>query len=306
MDLAINPLCFKLEINHFYMSTFVRAGYYSLAALFFGLVLPGFDRPTPPKAHWKSLFNGRNLQGWDTWLGVPFDSAGNRMNVAPSGLNNDPKQVFSVVTDSDGKKVIRISGQQFGALVSKEEYENYHLQLQFKWGDLTWAPKKKRKKDSGLLYHSVGEHSGDNGFWMRSQEFQIEQGNVGDYWGVSGAFEDVPADKINDSTYVYDQGGTLYTFSTHTPPGRHCIKKGDAEKPTGEWNTLDLYCHGDTSVQVVNGQIMMVLYHSQQWDNGSAKPLTKGKLQIQSEGAEVYFKNIRITTLYSLSKILGK
>jgi len=77
-------------------------------------------------------------------------------------------------------------------------------------------------------------------------------------------------------------------------------------RPTGEWNTLDLYCHGDTSVQVVNGQTMMVLYHSQQWDNGSAKPLTKGKLQIQSEGAEVYYKNIRLTTLYSLSEILGK
>jgi hypothetical protein len=38
---------------------------------------------------------------------------------------------------------------------------------------------------------------------------------------------------------------------------------------------------------------MMVLYHSQQWDNGVASPLAKGKLQIQSEGAEVYYKNIR-------------
>jgi hypothetical protein len=224
------------------------------------------------------------------------------MNVAPPGLNNDPKQVFSVVTDSNGEKVIRVSGEQFGGLISKEEYENYHLRLQFRWGNLTWAPKKKRKKDSGLLYHSVGEPGGDNGFWMRSQEFQIEQGNVGDYWGVSGAFEDVLADKQNDSAYIYDPAGTLYTFSTHTPPGRHCTKKGDAEKPTGEWNTLDLYCHGDTSVQVVNGQIMMILYHSQQWDNGSASPLAKGKLQIQSEGAEVYYKNIRISLLASLSE----
>jgi hypothetical protein len=228
------------------------------------------------------------------------------MNVAPPGLDNDPKQVFSVDSDSDGEKLIRVSGEQFGGLISKQEYENYHLQLEFKWGKLTWAPKKKRKKDSGLLYHSVGELGGDNGFWLRSQEFQIEQGNVGDYWGVSGAFEDVPADKMNDSTFVYDPGGNFYTFSTHTPAGRHCVKKGDAEKPTGEWNTLDLYCHGDTSVQVVNGQIMMVLYHSQQWDNGSASPLTKGKLQIQSEGAEVYYKNIRIKPIYSLGEILGR
>jgi hypothetical protein len=51
---------------------------------------------------------------------------------------------------------------------------------------------------------------------------------------------------------------------------------------------------------------MMVLYHSQQWDNGSASPLTKGKLQIQSEGAEVYYKNIRIKPIYSLGEILGR
>ena len=132
----------------------------------------------------------------------------------------------------------------------------------------------------------------------------MEEGNCGDYWGVAGGFEDVPAYKINDSEYVYNPKGKMHTFGAHTPEGRYCIKKGDSENATGEWNVLDLYCHGDTSVHVVNGRLMMVLYHSQQWDNGHVSPLVKGQLQLQSEGAEVFYKDIKIQSINSLNEIL--
>ncbi len=279
------------------MFTHKFSGYFLF--VFVGIcLLSGFRKPSSEKG-WKALFNGQDLSGWDTYLGPPFDSAGNRLNTQPLGLNNDPNHVFSVVKDN-GENVIFISGQGFGAITSKGSYQNYHVQLQFKWGKRTFGPKKGKKKDSGLLYFCVGPDGADYGNWMRSQEFQIEEGNCGDYWGVAGAFEDIPAVKMNDTTYVYDPSVQLYTFRDHTAVGRHCIKKGDAENPTGEWNTLDLYCHGDTSVHVVNGKVMMVLYHSQQWDNGKASSLDKGKLQIQSEGAEVYYKNIRIRSLSSI------
>jgi hypothetical protein len=112
--------------------------------------------------------------------------------------------------------------------------------------------------------------------------------------------EDVKVIKKSDSAYVYDPGGQLYNFSANSKAGRHCIKRGDAEKPLGEWNTLDLYCYGDTSVHVINGKVMMMLLHSKQWDNGKELPLTKGKLQIQSEGAEVFYKDIRVQPLFSI------
>ena len=89
-------------------------------------------------------------------------------------------------------------------------------------------------------------------------------------------------------------GGQLYTFSATSKVGRHCIKQGDAESVSGEWNTLDLYCHGDTSVHVINGKVMMVLYHSSQLEKGQVLPLVKGKIQIQSEGAEVFYKHIMV------------
>jgi hypothetical protein len=252
-----------------------------------------FSKPFLLKDKWHSLFNGKNLNGWDTYLGPPLDDAGKKLTDVPVGLNTDPNHVFTVVND-DGEKMIRISGQQWGGIITKNEYENFHLQLKFKWGKLSWGQKKGKKKDSGLLYFSVGDYGADYGAWMRSQEFQIEEGNCGDYWGVAGGMEDIPVVKKTDTTYIYDASGQVYTFSANSPIGRHCIKNGDAENSSGEWNTLDLYCHGDTSVHIINGKVMMVLYHSQQYDNGKVSPLAKGRLQIQSEGAEVFYKDIKI------------
>ena len=51
---------------------------------------------------------------------------------------------------------------------------------------------------------------------------------------------------------------------------------------------------------------MMVLYHSQQMENGKALPLNKGKLQIQSEGAEVFYKDIVIKPLDVIPNELSK
>src|SRR5437762_4957519 len=248
---------------------------------------------------WKYLFNGKDLHGWDTWIGPPLDDAGKKLSETPVGLNNDPNHVFTIVKDQ-GENVIRVSGENWGGISTKKEYQDFHLQLLFKWGSLTWGQKKNKKRDSGLLYFAVGPHGADYGAWMRSQEFQIQEGDCGDYWGVAGAIEDVPAIKKSDSEYVYNPAGQIYNFSATSKTGRHCIKRGDAEKPSGEWNVLDLYCHGDTSVHVINGRVMMVLYHSQQSDNGKMLPLNRGKLQIQSEGAEVFYKLIRIRSLNAI------
>lgn len=252
--------------------------------------LPGFAQGG--QQNWLSLFNGKDLSNWDSYLGIPIDSAGKKIGNTPMGANTDPQRVFSVVKQ-DGVSVIRISGEVIGGIATKAEYENYHLQLQFKWGG--WLHKSRKKKDSGLLYHSVGENGADSGAWMRSQEFQIQDGDCGDYIGCAGAMADVPAIKK-----VYTPAAPLVTISAKSPQGRHALKSANAEKPMGEWNTIDLYCFGDTSVHVVNGKVVMVLYHNSQQDKDEVKPLTKGKIQLQSEGAEVFYKDIKVEAITRL------
>jgi hypothetical protein len=150
------------------------------------------------------------------------------------------------------------------------------------------------------MYHAVGPQGADGGNWMRSQEFQIQEGDCGDYWACAGAIGDVRARKESDNSYIYDQTGTMFTFSTQSRDNRNCKKFPDAEKPDGEWNTLDLYCYGGTSIHVVNGVVNMIISNSRQFEGDKEIPLVKGKIQIQSEGSEIYYKDIRITSITRL------
>ncbi|MCB9286697.1 MAG: DUF1080 domain-containing protein [Lewinellaceae bacterium] len=253
-----------------------------------------------PPIHWEYLLNGEDLSGWDTYLGAQYlPGSDNQKGTEPIGMNKDPQNVFTIV-EEDGQPALRISGEQFGGISTVKEFENYHLQLQFKWGTAKWRPRQNAKRDSGLLYHANGEHGVGSGFWMQSQEFQIQEGDCGDYWGVGGAVIDVPAVEQGEEGRVYDPEGTLASFGANMAGGNRCIKSADAENPSGEWNTLDLYCFGSTSVHMVNGKVVMVLYSSRHPVGEEMQPLTKGKIQLQTEGAEVFYRNIRIRGIEEL------
>src|SRR5262249_7837682 len=157
----------------------------------------------------------KDLSGWDTWLGKP------QKDQPPVGLNTDPKGVYSVVT-VDGQPAIRISGEIFGALTSKEEFENYHLRLEFKWGEKKWPPGDKAVRDSGLLYHCVGPHGAGGSFWMQSLECQIQERDCGDFWSVAGVLVDVQAEENAQKQLVYKKGGMK-----HSGVKRRIIKDDD-------------------------------------------------------------------------------
>ncbi len=119
---------------------------------------------------WKSLFNGKDLSGWEPY--VSFQPETNEYNLVsrhqPHGLNNDPNHIFSVV---DG--LLRVSGAEWGGLTSVEEFENFHLKFDIKWGKQKWHPRLDVVRDSGLLYFAVGAQGAQSGHWMRSHEFQV-------------------------------------------------------------------------------------------------------------------------------------
>lgn len=237
------------------------------------------------------LFNGQNLRGWETWLGPRFLADGSQ-DKDTIGLNNDQDRVFSVV-DEDGEPAIRISGEHFGGISTLTPQADYHLTLEFKWGKQKWPPRDKAKRDSGLLYHATGAHGADYGYWMRSQEFQIQEGDCGDYWGVAGGGFFIPTALLDDSTYRFSPADTARLFHKASLHGRYCRKYPDTEKPSGQWNKVDLYCHGDTAVHVMNGVTTMVLYGSVQGnDLQNLTPLVAGKIQLQSEGAEVFYRHL--------------
>jgi hypothetical protein len=234
------------------------------------------------------LFNGKDLTNFYTYLGSPGKGA------KPYGKNNDPEKVFTV----EGG-MIRVSGKVFGCFVTEKEYENYHLVVEFKWGEKTWAPRAQRAMDSGVLLHCVGE-DGAAGVWMESVECQMIEGGTGDFILVKGKNQPTltaTVAKRGGQSY-YDPKGTPTSFTGGRinwwgrDPGWKDIQgfrgKEDVEKPAGEWNTLECVCAGDTITNVLNGKVV---------NKGTNCSHTKGKILFQSEGAEVFFRSIELLPL---------
>jgi hypothetical protein len=254
---------------------------------------------------WTPLFNGKDLSGWETFLGTPPGGK------EPLGRNRDPKGVFSVV-EVDGEPALRISGERLGGIATLNEYENYHLELEFKWGEKRFAPRANEPRDSGLLYHATGEYNAGSG-WLESVEFGIlEGGETGDFWSVPGAKgariivdlegEDVPKEKRRYPGQVvrWRAGGKKYdgaALQAAHGAGLGILNGDDNEKPRGQWNKLDLICIGQTGIHVVNGTVNLVLTDIRRSVDGQDEPVTRGRIQLQSEGAEVFFRNIRLRSI---------
>ncbi|MBM3288954.1 MAG: DUF1080 domain-containing protein, partial [Candidatus Hydrogenedentes bacterium] len=231
------------------------------------------------------LFNGKDLSNFYTFI-------------KDRGKNIDPKQVFTV---KDG--VIRISGEEWGCITSNDEFGDYELTVEFKWGEKTWGDREKAARDSGVLVHSMGEDGGYSGIWMHGIEIQMIEGGTGDLLVVgdeSKAFElTCPTAEVTEGTpHVYRQGGKPHTINKgridwwgRDPGWTDTINfrgKQDVEKPHGEWNTIHVVARGSTLRVELNGVLVNEAL--------DVKP-AKGRLQVQSEGAEVFVRKIELTPI---------
>lgn len=231
---------------------------------------------------WQELFNGKNLEGWEVYVG-PEEKDG-----TPIGLNKDPLNLFSVV-EEEGENVLRISGEINASIATLQEFENYHLTVDLKWGDEIFTT-----RNSGLLYHSYGDYGVGLGVWMSAHELQLWTGNIGDSYRMGKSYCEIPMQKNADGKYVYTKDAEKIPSIPDTDT-RIVAKNADYEKPIGEWNTIELYCVGTTSVHVVNGNVNMINYNSGKYlGEENVEPLSKGKIQFQSEGGELFLKNIKI------------
>lgn len=206
------------------------------------------------------LFNGKNFDGFDTFLKT-------------KGLNNDPDKVFQV---EDG--VIHISGSEFGYIITKKEYSNYYLRAEFKWGEATHDPREGKARDSGILFHVVGP----NNVWPRSIEFQMIEGGTGDMLMVGDTAVTVKGVLKNKGRFDRFGKGPWKDVAGYRDP------EHELEKPHGEWNVLQLIADGNSIKYLVNGQLA---------NEGIVSSETSGKLLFQSEGAEVYFRNLELRPL---------
>jgi hypothetical protein len=218
----------------------------------------------------------------------------------PLGLGRNERGIFTVIME-DGKPVLRVSGEIYAALTTKEEFENYHFRLEFRWDQKKWAPRLTEKRDSGVLYHCVGAHGAFWNVFMRSLECQIQEDDCGSFYQVGGMYAMIPVDRElkmgprQRMKPMFNPDGELRKFG----PGKNGVVLSPVsnEKPNGEWNTIEIMTVGDQAVHIVNGRVVMGLQRTRQEMDDAAIELKRGRIQIQSEGAELFYRRIAIRPL---------
>jgi hypothetical protein len=238
------------------------------------------------------LFNGRDLSGWTTWL-------------RDSG-RGDPRKVFTV---NDG--AIRISGDGYGYLATEREFDDFHLVVEFRWGQGVHAGRRGKARDSGIFLFARGPDGNSDdgeGAFMAALEVNLFEGATGDFLLIRG--KDVDGTPLHpefrvessrradaDGWFWWEPGGVPRTLERW---GRVNWKRKsvdwadrfgfrgehDVEKLAGEWNRVEV-TSADGAVAVrVNGILV---------NAAEAVRPRKGKILLQCEGAEVFFRRVEVT-----------
>ncbi len=230
-----------------------------------------------------------------------------------SSVSHDPDQIWA--SQPDGS--LRISGEGIGYIRTKQAYRDYHLVLEYKWGERTVASRTDRARDCGLLLHSYGADGAFSQSWMSSIEINVIEGGTGDFLVLAAADKDgklAPTRAVaevaqdRDGEWVWAKGGEKKTFPLEgktisrinwrdRDPDWADVKgyRGakDVENPVGEWNRLEAICKGNTIHVYLNGELVNIATDC----NPSA-----GYIGIQSEFAQCYVRRYELFPLDSFKE----
>ena len=226
---------------------------------------------------WRLLFNGRDLAGWTPYTGPlhpQFDS-----------MRRDSERAFGIVR-IDGEPALRVDGALWGALTSDEEFADFHLRLEYRWGANQWPP--LRFFDSGVMDHAgvpldavaggrgrLAAEEGRPGYFRESMEYQI----AGHQVGIFAPLGRITADEVEALPFL--------------------------ERRRPSWNRVDLLAVGDEATHLLNGHLVRRMARARYLGAGEPRPLTRGRLQLQSEGTETSSRRIEICPIEDLDAELA-
>lgn len=255
-----------------------------LAAVFHGSALAqdGSDAEG-----WQPLLNGHDLTGWTFFQ----DGVGSQDRDGVIGFRDGVMHVL-------GAEYSGPAAPGMGYIATVEEYGDYHLSLEYMWGPRRYSPREIAKRDSGILYHVP---SGRDFLWPDCVEYQIMEQSTGDAIPVNhraiqavsaGGLPAWPQDFPGNSQYApqIDAGSNL----------RQWIRADGNFDTLEGWNTVELICRGDSAAHVVNGRLVTALYGLQAQQDGDRNryaSITRGRILLQIESAEILFRNVRIRAL---------
>lgn len=203
---------------------------------------------------WISLFDGKSLAGWH--------------NYNKTGVGGAWKVEDGVLhLDASAKK----AGQQGGDIVTDQEFEDFHLKLEWKISP---------KGNSGVIFYSK-EDPQYSAMWHTGPEMQI-----------------LDNDGHADAKIHKHRAGDLYDL----------IESKQNTKPVGEWNLAEIVSKDGQLTFYLNGEkTLSTTMWDDNWRNMIANSkfrdmkafgtIKKGKIGLQDHGDDVWFRNITIKRL---------
>lgn len=190
-------------------------------------------------------------------------------------VNGDPE------TWSFRDGVIHCTGNPIGVMRTKEQYGNFEMVVQWKHltsggnsGVFLWSPPEalkdlpKGKLPPGGIEVQVLDH----GF---KEQYETRTGKKGDWFSTNGD--------------VFPVGtSTMNPFPPTSPNGQRSFPRKELSKGAGEWNHY--YIRG------INGEVRLWV-NGEEVSGGSDCRPSEGYLCLESEGAPVEFRAIRIRRL---------
>ena len=222
--------------------------------LFFIAAAPNQD-DFPAKKGWKSLFDGKSKKGWHIYRG---EATGESWHVEDGILMFVPINKPGVKTGGD--------------LTSDEEYENYHLSLEWKISE---------GGNSGIIF-GVKEDSMYKKSYLTGMEMQV-----------------LDNDKHPDAKIIKHRAGDLYDLISSTKENLN---------PVGEWNQAEVIYNNNTLQLILNGEtVVSTTVGDENWDKlvAGSKFRTmkgfgtfrKGRIVLQDHGDKVWYRNIKLKQL---------
>lgn len=248
------------------------------------LGLPGMAGAAEPRtqAGWRSLFDGDSLDGWTFYQ----DGIGARDTLGVVAIGDG-------VLHFHGRNYRGAGKAAFGHIATVDRWSDYHLRLDYRWGQARFAPRALQRRNSGILYHLGPER---DRLFLEGVEFQVEEGDVGDAIMINTRALAGPVLGGTPLWPTYFPG----LPTTYEPPvfaggiARQWFRHAGAYETLDGWNTLDLYAFGDQAAHLVNGRIVMTLFAMR--DRGNV-PLTGGRIALEFEAAEILYRNVMIRSL---------
>lgn len=286
---------------------FKSAGLLSMA-LASTLLIPKSTNATLTQAQkdsgWVDIYNGKDFTGLYTYLVVPPNS-GKPDIMNNHNYDNDPNGTFK----AENGMIHGINTTTQGHIGTRKDYQRYHCRVEYRFVGTNGST------NAGFLYHLDTSSFKLFGQHPRSVECQMKHNEMGWAFLIANVWMTSYVDKntfIEYNGYQYKpqaQGGTLFTQGDREP--NRVIRSADHTEhfPPDDtlWNTEDIWVYGsDSANHVVNGKLVLKgtnLQYDLEMDNVNTKvPLAKGKIGVQAEGHEVWYRNWQVMELDANNK----